>query len=109
MPRFKDNIAALMRMTDFVLPPLRVVRPTDVVQVFYGFGDASGKQFGATLSKNYNCQGCLSRASAGSNEVRFCIGLWSSAEEEESSNYKELRNLVDFGRGGGQSRSPQGL
>ncbi len=85
-----------MRLTDFVLPLLRVVRPTDVVQVFYGFGDASGKQFGATLSENYNCQGCLLRASAGSNGVRFHIGLWSSAEEEESSNYKGLRNLVDL-------------
>jgi hypothetical protein len=36
------------------------------------------------------------RASACSNGVQFCIGLWFSAEEEESSNYKELRNLVDL-------------
>jgi hypothetical protein len=27
--------------------------------------------------------------------VRFRIGLWSATEEEESSNYKELKNLVD--------------
>ncbi len=96
VPRFKEDIAALMQLTDFVLPPLRVVRPTDVVQVFYGFGDASGKQFGAMLSENYNCRGHLLHASAGSNGVQFCIRLWSSAEEEESSNYKELRNLVDL-------------
>ncbi len=43
VPRFKDDIAALMQLTDFFLPPLWVVRPTDVVQVFYGFGDAFGK------------------------------------------------------------------
>jgi hypothetical protein len=69
VPRFKNDIAALMQLMDFVLPPLWVVRPMDVVQVFYDFGDASGKQFGATLSENYNCQGCLSRASASSNRV----------------------------------------
>jgi len=95
VPRFKDDVAALMRLTAFDLPPLRVVRPTQVVQVFYGFGDASGKQFGATLSENYNCRGRLSGADHGSNRVRFRIGLWSPEVEVESSNYKELRNLVD--------------
>jgi hypothetical protein len=92
---FKDDIAALTRLTDFDLPPLRVVRPTHVVQVLYGFGDASGKQFGATLSKNYNCCGCLSKTATGSGSIWFQVGLWSPDKEEESSNYKELRNLVD--------------
>ncbi len=95
VPRFKTDIAALMRLSDFKLPPLWVVRPTHVVQVFYGFGDASGKQFGATLSENYNCQGCLLETSTGSGSVRFRVGLWSPEEEEESLNYKELRNLVN--------------
>jgi hypothetical protein len=56
VPRFKDNIAALRQLTAFEIPPLRVVRPSQVVQVFYAFGDTSGKQFGATISKNYNCK-----------------------------------------------------
>ncbi len=56
VPRFKDDIAALQQLTAFEIPPLRVVRPSQVVQVFYGFGDASGKQFGATIFKNYNCK-----------------------------------------------------
>ena len=56
VPRFRDDITALQKLTRFDLPPLWVVRPTQVVQVFYGFGDASGKQFGATLSQNYNCK-----------------------------------------------------
>ncbi len=66
-----------------------------MVQVFYGFGDASGKQFGATLSKNYNCRGRLTDSSTDGICVRFRIGIWSPEEEEESLNYKELRNLVD--------------
>ncbi len=96
VPRFKTDIAALMRLSDFELPPLRVVRPTHMLQVFYGFGDASGKQFGATLLENYNCRGCLLETSTGSGSVRFRVGLWSPEEEEESSNYKELRNLVNL-------------
>ncbi len=96
VPRFKTDVAALMRLSDFELPPLRVVRPTHVVKVFYGFGNALGKQFGARLSENYNCWGRLSGMSTGSGSIRFRIGLWSPEEEEESSNYKELRNLVNL-------------
>jgi hypothetical protein len=66
-----------------------------VVQVFYGFGDASGKQFGATLSENYNCWGWLTDSSTDGSCIHFRIGLWSPKEEEESSNYRELRKLVD--------------
>ena len=66
-----------------------------MVQVFYDFGDASGKQFGSTLSENYNCRGHLTGAAQGSDWIRFRIGLWTPEVEEESSNYKELRNLVD--------------
>jgi hypothetical protein len=95
VPRFRDDIAALQQLTRFDLPPLRVVRPTQVVQVFYGFGDASGKQFGATLLQNYNCKARLTKATTSTGGVRFRVGLWSAAEEEESSNFKELKILVD--------------
>ena len=95
VPRFKDDINALLRLSNFDLPPLRVVRPSHVVHVYYGFGDASGKQFGATISANYNCRGCLSRPTKGKRGIRFRVGLWSAREEDESSNYKELCNLVE--------------
>jgi hypothetical protein len=45
VPQFKDNLAALIQLANFKLPPLRVVRPSQVVQVFYGFGDALGPLF----------------------------------------------------------------
>jgi hypothetical protein len=66
-----------------------------MVQVFYSFGDASRKQFWATLLENYNCQGRLDGTGTNSSGIHFQIGLWLPEEEEESSNYKELRNLVD--------------
>ena len=65
-----------------------------MVQVYYGFGDAPEKQFGATISHDYNCKARLSNELEHCCGVRFCIGLWSASEEEESSNYKELSNLV---------------
>jgi hypothetical protein len=37
VPRFKTDTAAHMQLLDFELPPLRVVRPTHMVQAFYGF------------------------------------------------------------------------
>ena len=43
VPRFKDDLAALLKLSNFDLPPLRVVRPAKVVHVFCGFADASGK------------------------------------------------------------------
>ena len=93
-PRLKEDIAALIKLSNFELPPLRVARPSRVVHVYYGFGDASGKQFGATISDDYNCKSTLSSERQVTHGVRFRIGLWSATEEGESSNYKELCNLV---------------
>ena len=95
VPRFRDDIAALIQLTQCELPPLWVVRPFQVVHVYYGFGDALGKHFGANISRDYNCGAWLAKATTSSTGVQFRIGLWTAAEEEESSNYKELRNLVD--------------
>jgi hypothetical protein len=89
VPRFKDNIADLRQLRAFEIPPLRVVRPSQVVQVFYGFGDASGKQYSATISKNYNCKCWIGKGAMGVSGVRYRIGLWTAEEEEESLNFKE--------------------
>lgn len=96
VPRLARDVAALQRLADSKLPPLRVVRPSKVVQVFYGFGDASGKQFGATISGNYNCRGRLSALpTSNGGDVQWRVGVWNAEEELESSNYKELNNLVE--------------
>ena len=92
-PRLREDIAALIRLSDFELPPLRLVRPSRVIQVYYGFGDASGKQYGSTISDDHNRQPRLSPEADDCNGIRYRIGLWSAGEEAESSNYKELANL----------------
>jgi hypothetical protein len=94
-PRFKDDIAALRQLTAFEIPPLWGGRQSQVVQVFYGFGDASGKQFRTTISKNYNCKCQIGKGAKGVNGVRYRIGLWTAEEEEESSNFEELKKLLD--------------
>jgi hypothetical protein len=95
VPRLRDKINALQQLTKFDLLPLHVVRPAHVVHVYYGFGNASGKQFGATLLKSYNCRGKLSKSGWDAQGIQFQVGLWLADKEKESSNYKELRNLVD--------------
>ena len=96
VPRLLDDVRALLKLTDFGLPPLRVVRPSMVVSVFYGFGDASGKEFGGTISENYNCNKALSEIEEGRDGLRYRIGVWTAQERLESSNFKELCNLVEF-------------
>ena len=58
------------------------VRSNTIYNVAYGFADASGKGFGSTY-----------RTQSGTT---YRIGCWSSDEgDENSSNWKELDNVVE--------------
>lgn len=90
-PRLLDDLKALEVLTAAELPPLRVVRPAQVVQVVYGFVDASGTGLGSTV------QGfCVQKLSepVERERLRYRVGVWGKDEETESSNYRELANLV---------------
>ncbi len=80
-PRFIDDLKALLRLSESDSPPVRVVRSRTVVTAVYGFGDASGKGFCGTLGYH--------------DQVNYRIGVWGRDEQSESSNYKELCNLVE--------------
>jgi hypothetical protein len=63
-----------------------------VIQVVYGFGDASaGKGFGSTV-QGFPV-GSFTPISA-DNPVNWRVGIWGPDIESESSNYRELANLV---------------
>jgi hypothetical protein len=62
-------------------PAVRVIRPTSVLSVIYGFGDASGSGFGSSFTH--------------ANGIVYRVGVWGSDVDGESSNYRELRNLVE--------------
>lgn len=80
-PRFIDDLRALKFLSQSDAPPLRIIRCKSVVTVAYGFGDASGKGFCGTLGYH--------------DSVNYRIGVWGRDADSESSNYKELRNLVE--------------
>ena len=86
-PRLFTDTAALIKLCSSEKPPWRKVRPGRSASVFYGFGDASGAAYGATLQEAGNAQG----------GVTYQYGQWTtSISEEESSNWRELANLVEF-------------
>jgi hypothetical protein len=83
VPRLGDDMQALLSLMDSDLPMLRQVRCKKTSKAYYGFGDASGLAFGATLQIK--------------DKIWYEYGQWcSEAVEERSSNWREFANLVAF-------------
>jgi hypothetical protein len=81
VPRMKDDMLALLDLTASTTAPKRLIRMTLLALVLYGFGDASGLGYGSTFLVD-------------GNEIRYRHGTWTITNEH-SSNFRELRNLVD--------------
>jgi hypothetical protein len=82
VPRLKHDVEALLKLLEPEKPPLKRVRAKATAKVYYGFGDASGCGFGATIQIG--------------NEIVYEYGQWSSeVTETKSSNWRELNNLVE--------------
>ena len=79
-PRLKWDLEALTALFEGDEPVRRKVRPSQTAVAIYGFGDASGKGFGSSFVVG--------------NEMIFRHGQWAERVEKESSNYRELANLV---------------
>eukprot|EP00957_Ditylum_brightwellii_P004969 378351-Ditylum_brightwellii.AAC.1 len=60
---------------------MRLLRGINISQALYGFGDASKAGFGSSFSTHKGLQ--------------YCIGVWGHSLSQNSSNWCELRNLVD--------------
>ena len=82
VPRFRSDLEALLELTSAASPTIRKVRSGRVCVAIYGFGDASGSGFGATI--DLPDVGLVGR-----------FGVWGKDAEDASSNYRELRNLVE--------------
>ena len=81
-PLLECDLGALKESTSPKVPPVVQVRARKTARAYYGFGDASGAGFGATIWID---------------EVCYEYGQWSSeVVENSSSNWQELRNLVTF-------------
>jgi hypothetical protein len=93
VPRLIDDIEALLELTKGKSPPLRRVRCSKHACAYYGFGDASGCGFGATLQFG--------------EDIEYEYGQWSW-ESQESSNWRELNNLVEFAEGKVRTKDLEG-
>ena len=80
VPRFVDDLRVLQKMLDGVKPVRRCVRPKKILNLWYGFGDASGSGFGASIY--------------GGEKVEYRCGIWGLDSAGKPSNYRELANLV---------------
>jgi hypothetical protein len=49
VPCLEQDLKALLALTDPLVPPERAVRSKHLLQVCYGFGDASGEGFGSII------------------------------------------------------------
>jgi hypothetical protein len=82
VPRFRQDLEALLQLTQSTKPLLQRVRNAScMTMAFYGFGDALSLCFGASIMRP--------------DGLHTRYGIWPQDVENESSNYRELRNLVD--------------
>jgi hypothetical protein len=82
-PRLKWDIGALRSLMSSSEPLLRRIQVKKSLKAYYGFGDASGYAFGGSIQVGDN--------------LWYEYGQWSTqVAEENSSNWRELANLVNF-------------
>jgi hypothetical protein len=82
VPRLAGDIEAMKDLCSCEKPPLQRVRCRKVGRAYYGFGDASKSSFGATVQID--------------DVLEFEYGQWTTeAGETNSSNWRELNNLVE--------------
>ena len=78
----KEHLHVLVDMFTSEEPVLRLVRGSAILEALYIFGDASGLGFGSSwLSEK--------------KEIKYRFGVWGSESDKTTSNYRELRNLVE--------------
>eukprot|EP00978_Attheya_sp_CCMP212_P038206 scaffold187156_cov49-Attheya_sp.AAC.1 len=80
--RLASDIKALMKLFEPTTPPRTFVRAALFYSLEYGFVDASGCGVGATITTPEG--------------IRLRKGTWGTYSEDESSNWREYINLVEF-------------
>ena len=81
VPRFKEDLKALLALSSSDKPAYRIIRSKEVVTAIYGFGDASSGGFGSSIER------------PGGVGLRY--GIWGKDADGDSSNFRELKNLVE--------------
>jgi len=79
-PWLYDDLQALDTLFQPSVPPRRPVRPNKFAEALHMFGDASGAGFGSSLKIG--------------GVIHYLHRQWSSSYGKETSNYRELGNLI---------------
>ena len=96
-PRLLRDAQALMALAAPLKPPMFTARSSKMVVLLCGFGDASGLGFGSASQVGTD------------GDIKHECGQWPcTVVSEESSNYKELSNLVSSTRERGRDGSSFG-
>eukprot|EP00956_Cyclotella_meneghiniana_P014553 scaffold21828_cov62-Cyclotella_meneghiniana.AAC.2 len=93
-PRLLADLKALLTLTNSTLPPLRVARPNHVLHVYYGFGDASGLGRGTT-KQGFRAPSSDDPRTGPATPLKYQVGVWGADVDSDSSNFRELANLVE--------------
>jgi hypothetical protein len=81
VPRLLKDLESLETLFEGDVPRERLIRGVESIDVIYGFGDASGAGFGSSWKTG--------------DSIKYRYGLWGSDLDKSSSNFRELKNLVD--------------
>jgi hypothetical protein len=85
-PLLLRNAQTIQRLTAGEVPVQRLVRPTSSV-VAYGASDASGEGFGGRVEEV--------DGATGDDVQTFFYGYWGDATDSSTSNWREMRAVVD--------------
>ena len=89
VPRLHPDLLALSSLFEAAEPVHRLVRGDKVGSVKLAFGDASGGGFGSSWESFGD------KMEKEEEHVGFRFGTWDRVSSSHSSNYREMRNLVD--------------
>jgi hypothetical protein len=80
VPCYGSDLNALTELLSHEEPPVRLVRKAHIHMTYYGFVDASSHGFGSSFLPE--------------NGISYTYGMWGQDDSAQSSNYRELNNLV---------------
>jgi hypothetical protein len=81
-PRLADDLKVLSLMFAAERPTIHYIHASRIVVALYGFADASGSGFGSSVQLP-------------DSRIQKRYGMWGRDVDDQSSNYRELPNLVD--------------
>ena len=95
VPVLFQHLTALFCLFEASEPALRLIRGSSIVEVCYIFGDASGEGFGSAWRKKRKERASANEEEPGDGCLAYRFGVWGKEGVDTSSNYRELRNLVE--------------